>query len=179
MLAEYANHKEIKTGRRREVRKLKRKLKNHVKALQIAQDVAMAVQLKAHEQIASVVTRCLAAVFPRPYQFQIKFETKRGKTDARLVFVRDGHEHSPQDGVGGSVLDVASFALRLACLVMQKPRRRKVVMIDEGFGGVSDEEDNKERLRTMLEVISKELGFQIVAITHDEGMKAGTILRIK
>lgn len=179
LLAERENHEQAWNLERISVQRLKHKLLNHQRALKIAQDVAMAVQLKAHEKIAGVVTRCLKAVFPRPYEFQIKFETKRGKTDARMAFVRNGHEMSPQDGVGGSVLDVASFALRLACLCMQKPRRRKVVFIDEGFGGVSNEEDNKERLRTLLEVISKELGFQIVQVTHDDGLKAGTILRIK
>lgn len=178
LIAEHINTRANWLIQRQKIRKLKQKLLNHKRALQIAQDVAMAVQLKAHEKIAGVVSRCLAAVFPRPYTFQIKFETKRGKTDARMAFIRDGHEMSPTDGVGGSVLDVASFALRLSCLCMQKPRRRKVEFIDEGFGGVSNEEDNKERLRTLLTTISEELGFQIIQVTHDEGLKAGKVIRI-
>lgn len=153
-------------------------LKNQTTALKAAQDIAKIVQHKAHERIAGVVTKCLRAVFPEPYEFKIIFETKRGKTDARMVFMDGDKERSPQDGVGGSVLDVASFALRLACLGLTKPPRRKVVFIDEGFVGVSTLQDNKERLRNLLTVLAEELGMQIIQVTHDEGLKAGTIVEI-
>lgn len=146
-------------------------------AQSIAQDVAKAVQEKTHEKISGVVTKCLRAVFPNPYEFKIIFEGKRGKTDARLVFVRDGKEMDPTDGVGGSVLDVAAFALRLACLGLQKPGRRRVVFIDEGFRGI-DDRGNKERLRTMLVMLAEELKFQIILVTHDEGLEAGTVIEI-
>lgn len=148
-------------------------------AQQIAQDIATAVQQKAHERIAGVVTRCLQAVFPDPYEFKIIFEKKRGKTDARMVFIRaSGLELHPDDGVGGSVLDVASFALRLACLGLQKPKRRRVVFIDEGFRGVSNRQDNKERMRDLLNILSKELEFQIIQVTHDDGLKVGRIIEV-
>lgn len=171
---------------------IQRTLKKHKKSLKvarkylkaceeartIAQEVARAVQERTHEKIAGVVTRCLRAVFPNPYEFKIVFESKRGKTDARMVFTRDGKEFDPADGVGGSVLDVASFALRLACLGLQKPRRRKVIFIDEGFRGVSELEDNKERLRELLVTLAEELKFQIVMVTHDDGLKAGKIISL-
>ena len=153
-------------------------LKAVEEAQSVAQGVAKAVQERTHEQIAGVVTRCLKAVFPNPYEFKIVFETKRGKTDARMVFMRDGKEFYPDDGVGGSVLDVAAFALRLACLGLQKPKRRRVVFIDEGFTGISDKQDNKERLREMLSALAKELQFQIIMVTHDEGLLAGKVVEI-
>lgn len=163
---------------RKSLRLARQYVRNVERAQAICQDIAKLVQQKAHEKLASVVTRCLHAVFPNPYDFKIVFEKKRGKTDARMVFIRDGKEMDPEDGVGGSVLDVAAFALRLACLGLQKPKRRKFVVIDEGFRGVSDIEDNKNRVKEMLEILSQELGFQILQITHDEGLKAGKVITI-
>jgi len=164
-------------AQKKSVKVAKSYLRATVQAQKIAQEVAKAVQERTHEKIAGVVTRCLKTVFPNPYEFKIVFEGKRGKTDARMVFVRDGKEFDPGDGVGGSVLDVAAFALRLACLGLQKPRRRKVVFIDEGFRGI-DDRGNKERLRAMITMLAEELKFQIVLVTHDQGLEAGKVIEI-
>lgn len=149
-----------------------------ITARQIVQDLAQAVQQKVHERIAGVVSKCLAAVFPRPYTFHIVFVKKRGKTEAELEFRRDGHTLRPREGVGGSVLDVAAFALRLACLGLQRPKRRKLVVIDEGFRGVSKRQMNKKRTRKLLETLASELGFQIIQVSHDVGFRAGTVVEI-
>lgn len=178
MIAKHSAALELKKRLADDVERLKKRTRTTAKAIVVAQEVAKSVQHKAHVQIAGVVTRCLAAVFPNPYEFRIIFESKRGKTEARMVFVRDGKELSPSDGVGGSVLDVASFALRLACLGLQKPKRRRVVFIDEGFVGVSSLQENKERLRTLLSTLADELKFQVIMVTHDEGLRAGKVISV-
>src|SRR4051812_23271268 len=53
----------------------------------ITQEVAEKVQQQAHQQIASVVTKALESVFEDSYEFKIVFERKRGRTEARLVFL--------------------------------------------------------------------------------------------
>src|ERR1700748_1657063 len=63
---------------------------NCVKAQEILQHLAQAVQQQAHQKIAEVVTSCFEAVFDDPYSFHIEFERKRGKTEARLKFKRGG-----------------------------------------------------------------------------------------
>lgn len=171
---------------KRELRTAKKKIKGcrqhliDARAAQaLIQDAAQQVQQEAHSRIAEIVTKCLKAVFPDPYTFHIVFEKKRGKTEAVLEFRRRGLRLKPQDGVGGSVLDVAAFALRLACLQLQRPKRRKLVFVDEGFRGVSKRQDNKKRTRRMLLTLAKELGYQFVLITHDKGLQAGKVIEVK
>jgi len=77
-------------------------------AQEIVQTVAQSIQQQIHTRIADVVSRCLSAVFDEPYEFRIIFEQKRGKTEARLIFVRDEQEIDPMTAAGGGVIDVAA-----------------------------------------------------------------------
>ena len=97
----------------------------------IAQEVARTIQDRVHSKIATLVSRCLREVFDEPYEFVIHFESKRGKTEARLVFQRDGMEVDPMSSGGGGVLDVAAFALRVIALVMTRPPLRRLLVLDE------------------------------------------------
>ena len=133
--------------------------------------LAKVVQQKAHERIASVVSSCMAAVFDDPYEFEIRFEQKRGRTEAKLIFRRDGLEVSPISGSGGGTVDVAAFALRAACLVLHRPRLRRILVLDEPFKFLS--RDLRPRVRSMLEEMSKDLKLQIVMVTHDDDLKTG------
>ncbi len=112
------------------------------------------------------------------YSFHIVFYKRRGKTEVEFEFRRRKLVLKPEDGVGGSVLDVSAFALRLACLGLKRPAPRKAVFVDEGFGGVSARQGNKERVRQLLEVLADELGFQFVVITHDQDLEIGKPVEI-
>jgi hypothetical protein len=145
-------------------------------AVVCVQAVAHVVQQETHTAIASVVSRCLQAVFPDPYEFEIQFEQRRGRTEARLVFVRDGEAVSPLDSSGGGVVDVAAFALRLACLMLAQPQRRRLVVLDEPFKFVSA--DYLPAVRQLLEDLAAELGVQFVMVTHLEELYCGKIVQI-
>lgn len=143
-------------------------------AQKITQLVAQSVQQQAHDRIAGVVSRCLEAVFDEPYQFRILFEQKRGRTEARLVFEREGLALDPLAASGGGVVDVAAFALRLSCLLLARPPLRRVLLLDEPFKFVS--EQYRERVRLMLEKLAEDLDLQIIMVTHIEELKTGTII---
>lgn len=145
-------------------------------AQEIFQQVAQKVQQQAHSRISGVVTKCLGIVFEDPYEFRIGFERKRGKTEARLLFVRDGHEVDPKRAAGGGVVDIAAFALRVACLSLRVPRLRSLIVLDEPFRFVAVA--NRLRIRAMLEVLAIELGFQFVIVTHQEELKIGTLVEL-
>ena len=142
-----------------------------------AQTIAATIQEQAHLQIATVVSQCLAAVFEEEaYTFRIQFEEKRGKTEARLVFERDGLELDPLASTGGGPVDVAAFALRLVVLALSRPSQRKVLFLDEPFRYVSRE--YLPRVRTMLEAVAQQFHTQIVMVTHQQGLRTGTIVEI-
>lgn len=155
--------------------------KHHARAMKaraILQQVAQTVQERAHRQIQAVVSRCLAAVFENPYAFKIKFEKKRGRTEAVPVFARDGHEYAPTDGVGGGVLDVAAFGLRIAEVLMQRPAGRRLLILDEPFKFPSLRKGYRERVRDLLLALSTELDFQIVIVTHDPTFEVGKVISL-
>ena len=85
------------------------RISNTRKAQEIAQEVAQFIQQQVHSHIAGIVTRCLATVFTEdPYEFRLIFEKKRGKTECRLAFFRDGVERNPKDETGGGAVDIAA-----------------------------------------------------------------------
>lgn len=155
----------------------KKAFRIYKEAQTIIQEVAQEVQSNAHSKIAAVVSKCLQAVFDDPYEFKIHFEQKRGKTEARLTLCRDGMElNHPLDAVGGGVADVVGFALRVSSLLMSRPRLQRILASDEPFRFVSKEYWG--HVREMLETISKEMGIQIIQVTHNEELKTGKLFHI-
>jgi hypothetical protein len=131
-------------------------------AQQIIQLVSVAIQQEAHDKIASVVSRCLEAIFDEPYEFKINFERKRGKTEAVLTFVRGGMTLTdPLNEAGGGVIDVAAFALRLACLVLERPVRRRLLVLDEPFSGIRGAV-YRQRMRGLVETLASEFDVQFI-----------------
>jgi DNA repair exonuclease SbcCD ATPase subunit len=146
-------------------------------AVKIAQQVAADVQAKAHQRIAQVVSRSLSSVFgPGAPQFKIRFEQKRGKTEALLLLEQDGLEMDPLTATGGGVVDVASFALRLSCLMLSNPPLRRVLVLDEPFKMLSM--DYREAVRELLETLARELGVQIIQVTHSVELVAGKVIHV-
>ena len=143
-------------------------------AQEIVQSIAQIVQQKAHIKIVQIVNRCLESVFEDPCEFRIIFDKKRGKTEAKLVFFRDSHEVDPLTASGLGVVDVASFALRLSCLLLSSPRKRKLLVLDEPFRFVDAEK--AERVRMMLMTLSMELLVQIILSTHNKQLMTGKII---
>ena len=87
---------------------------NCSKARAIIQVVAKETQETVEERISNLVSLALSSVFPDPYEFKLRFVLRRNKTEADLIFIKRGNEGNPIDVGGGGVLDVTSFALRVA-----------------------------------------------------------------
>ena len=157
---------------------LKRERKHIMEAQGIVQAIAQQLQRRAHERIAKVVARCLGSVFEEPYGFEIRFDRKRGKTEARMVFSRDGLElDDPLNEIGGGVIDVAALALRLARVMLGKPPGRRLLVLDEPFAKVRGRE-NRARTRAMVEGLAEELGFQFVLSTDITEFQLGRVIEV-
>lgn len=153
---------------------------HHVEQAQhIFQQASQEIQKQAHQRIASVVSQCLESVFEGSdtYGLRIHFEQKRGRTEARLVLVKNGNEiDDPLNSDSGGVVDVAAFALRLSCIMMTKPRVNRVLIMDEPFKFVSAE--YRENVRHLLETLSEEFHVQFILVTHIRELETGKIVRI-
>lgn len=139
-------------------------LETQLKSQQIIQSLAAELQNQANVQISKIVTKCLRAVFPDPYEFEIIFQEKRGKTEAVMQFKRAGNIVDPMTASGGGAVDVAAFALRIAAVVLALPRSRRLLLLDEPFRFVSV--NLRENVRLLLDVLAEELDFQIVLVSH-------------
>lgn len=146
-------------------------------ARSIVQTIAQTIQQKVHGRIAAVVSRCLSTVFESPYEFKIEFEQKRGRTEARLVFSREGHEVDPLTEAGGGVVDVAAFALRVACLVLTRPAGRRVLVLDEPLLHLNGE-DQQRRFGQVIMAVAKDLSIQIILATDDQWLKLGKVIEL-
>lgn len=176
LIGEYKHAATTVDEERVHLRSRKQKLAEARRAQEILQAVAQTVQQEAHRRIAGIVSRCLRAVFDEPYEFRIEFDRKRGRTEARLEFVRDGFAVDPLQAAGGGVVDVASFALRVAALMLSTPPLRRLLVLDEPLKMLSVE--YRGRVCEMLEMLARDMGIQIIQVTHSEELKTGTIVKI-
>lgn len=137
-------------------------LLNCQKARTVVQIVAEETQKKIEYQVSNLVSLALASVFLDPYEFKLKFVMRRNKTEADMLFIKNGHEGNPIEIAGGGALDVASFALRVAIWSI-KPTNN-VLIQDEPFHFLSRNLQNK--CSQMIKKISQKLGIQFIIVSH-------------
>ena len=156
-------------------------LQSTLTAQKITQEIAEELQNQAHSQISSIVSRCLEAVFgEEAYTFLVKFKQSRGKTEAELLLLKQGASVEQAidaiDSAGGGVVDVVSFALRLACLVLTRPKKRQLLVMDEPFKHLSKE--YRPAVRDLLLTLSRELNVQMIIVTHDPVLQIGKVVEL-
>ena len=138
------------------------------------QQLAEFVQNKVNTYISETVTNCLQIVYGPSVEFMVVFEKKRGKTEGRFVFKKDGRLTDPINADSGGMAQIAAFILRCICVHMTN--RRKVIFLDEPFSGVDDKAT--PQIRKLLDSLSEEFGMQIVMVTHNEELHAGSVIRL-
>jgi hypothetical protein len=179
LLNEYDHCKKVVIEEKQALATAVTKVENVATAQGFVQEIAETIQNKAHSQIASVVCRCLEAVFDNPYEFKIIFERKRGKTEARLVFVRDNNEVDPTTAAGGGATEVAAFALRLACLILSKPRQRRAMVLDEPWRFLKPPEIYGPRICQLLTELANDFGIQFIMVQNLRGFQTGKLIEIE
>lgn len=142
------------------------------------QEVVAAIETASYGRIGALVTRCLRAVFdPEPYAFEITAKKARGRTECLGRLKRFGRQIDPLAAAGGGVIDVATFALRVAALVLYKRPLRRVLVLDEPFRFVSVE--YRAPLKALVLKLADELNIQFIIVTHIEELKLGNVIDIR
>lgn len=150
----------------KELTSLKEKSNNLIKARWVLTKVAEQTQLRFKEKVESLVTMAIQSVFDRNFNFVLLFEQKRNKFECRPVVMENEVEYTPKDDMGGGIIDVISFALRVVLWSLQKPKTRNFLVLDEPMKYVGKGE-LLERAGMMLREISHRLGIQLVLVTHE------------
>jgi len=139
---------------------------NHVTARLVLVEVSRQTQAHLKTIIENLVNLCLKSVFSdREFEFKADFQIKRNKMECEFLVYENGHEFSPKDEMGGSILDIISFALRIILWSLEKPRSRNVIIMDEPFKFTG-------KLITkavqMVKELSNKLGIQFIINTHSD-----------
>ena len=142
----------------------------------ILQTVASNVQRCWYTHLGRIVTKCLASVFDDPYEFKLVFKQLANRTQIQFLFERNLEEYDPMSATGGGVLDIASFGLRIAALMLSVQGQRKLLILDEPFKYVSAE--YRPQVRTLLERLAEEFAIQMVVVTHMEELEMGEVVRM-
>lgn len=136
------------------------------KSLEEAQSFIQIIAKQTQEQlkfnISDIVNLALQTCFPNEYDFDINFEIKRGRTEAQLVFKKDGIDVDPMEASGGGVVDLAAFALRISAWSLG--HSDNVIVLDEPFRFLS--KDLQPRAGEIMQKLSKSLNLQMIVVTH-------------
>jgi ABC-type cobalamin/Fe3+-siderophores transport system ATPase subunit len=152
----------------KEKNELSGKMDNLLKARSIVQIVAEQTQKKLEYHISNLVSMALASVFPEPYVFQLRFVQKRNKTEAELIFSKNGNETDDiLNTGGGGVADIASIALRISLWSIKKTR--PTLILDEATKFLHSPE-YQEKASQMLKEVSEKLGLQIIMVSDQKNI---------
>lgn len=136
------------------------------KAASLIQKVAQETQSNIVFHIENIVDKALETVFQDEYKFSFNFVQKRGKVEAEHFLIRnDGTEVDIINGAGGGVIDIVSFALRIAVWTLSN-NVQNVIVLDEPFRFLS--QDLQDRAGEILKELSVKLGIQFIIVSHNE-----------
>jgi len=155
----------------KEVKHLEEEISYSEKAQVIIQTVAKQTQEELQYHISELVTLALSAVFDDPYELILEFVIRRGKTEADIYFIKDGERIDPLSATGGGVVDIASFALRVALWSLSQPKTRNIMILDEPFRFLS--RDLQPKASLMLKELSEKLNLQFIMVSHSPDLIEG------
>jgi DNA repair exonuclease SbcCD ATPase subunit len=140
-----------------------------VKARWVLTEVATQTQKRFKEKVETLVTMAIRSVFDRPFQFLLGFERKRNKMECKpeIKELVNGKYRTfdPSEDMGGGMVDIISFALRVVLWSLEKPRSRAVIVFDEPMKNLGK---MVSLAGQVLKEISHKLNFQLIIITHED-----------
>lgn len=147
-----------------EIIRLNKELNTTDECVLLIQKALSDTQQELEFQISNLVTTALGSVMDNPYEFEMKFETRRNNSECDLWFIKKGHRIKPIRSSGGGAVDIAALALRAAYWALSG--NRNTIILDEPFKFLSKKylPDALE----MLRMLHKKLGIQFIMVTHIE-----------
>lgn len=129
-------------------------------------------QERFKDRVEKLVTMAIKSVYDRPLGFELIFERKRDKLECRPVIheIQNNNKEiyeDPENELGGGIIDICSFALRIVLWNMEKPKSRNVIILDEPGKNLGD---LIPLFGAMLREVSHGLKFQLIIITHDQAI---------
>lgn len=140
----------------------------HVKALGVMDKAIQIVSANGIGKIESVVSDGLKLIFDADYKLIIERKEGVRGDSYKIVVEKDGFAGPPLETVGGGVVNVISFLLRV--IMIQRFKLAKLVVLDESMNNVSN--SNIGRVSQMLKTLCDDYGYCILAVTHQPALAA-------
>lgn len=142
------------------------------KASWVLTEVQKRTQERFKEKIEGLVSLAIKSVYDRPFGFELVFERKRDKMEIKpliyeIINNKKEYYEDAENELGGGIVDICSFALRVVLWTMETPRSRNVFILDEpgkNLGALLP------LFGQMLREVSHKLNFQLIIITHDDAL---------
>lgn len=145
------------------ISKLEMNVEDHKKVREVYQKAAVYTQEFLEKHISSIVTNALQSVYhEKNIEFKVVFDKKRNSTECKLSIMEDGEEFDLLEDRGFGIADVASFALRVAYILLDKVDN--VMACDEPFRNLDSE--RIQFASRMIVELSKRIGMQFIISTH-------------
>lgn len=161
--AEYSIIKESLNNKTNELNELSIYYDNIQKARLVVAEAGKHTQSYLKDYIESMVTTALQSVFEEDYKFVIDFDIKRNKPEASMKLLIRGEEADPSSSVGGGILDITSFVLRIVLWSINNPQSANVIILDEPYRFLHG---NIESAIKMTKEISNKLGIQFIIVSQ-------------
>ncbi|MBT7461147.1 MAG: DNA repair protein, partial [Waddliaceae bacterium] len=152
--------------------KAQRNLEGIKKYLEISEDVTATLETLSDKLFETTVkiledklTIALQEILEQPITLKTERSLKRNIPSLEFFVEREGRREDIMKGQGGSVANILSVGLRMLALTTLDPKKhRRFLVLDEQDCWLQPE--LVPRLVKIVQQAGKELGFQVVMISH-------------
>lgn len=148
-----------------ELLSLRTRVAHLLKAQDVMNSVSIIAQTEFKGAVEGLVTEALQYTFGENYKFEIESTVSRNQAEAQMWVSVDGVRHSLKDELGGGVVDVCSFVLKVLFWALQINRTEPVLIFDEPLKNLDS--GRLEAVGVMIRKLSEKLGIQFVCVTHE------------
>ena len=135
-------------------------------ARDIINKVGILAQVETKSVIESLVSQALQSVFGPEYSFEMEDVIQRNKPETTFYVVISGRRHLLKGELGGGVVDLVSFCLRVVLWAINVPRTDSVLIFDEPLKFV--DKTRQELVGQMIKKLSNMLNLQFIVNTHED-----------
>lgn len=139
-------------------------LEQEIQAVRLLSSV---VKSKIAKDFSKLVTEGIRFIFEKDLEFVVHLDSEKAIPQASFKVIYEGQERHPLDDMGGGIVDVISFCLRLVMLELL--HLEGPLFLDEPFKHLSSY--YRERAALFLREYAETSGRQILLVTHSPEME--------
>ena len=140
----------------------------HTKAIGVIDKAIQIVSANGIGKIETVVSDGLQLVFGEGYKLVIERKEGARGDSYKILVEKNGFAAPPIDTVGGGVVNVISFLLRV--IMIQRFKLAKLIVLDESMNNVSEAHIGK--ISQMLKTLCDDHEYCILSVTHQPALAA-------